>query len=39
MDNIEFFNLFTLSLFDRLYSEFPSPTDIDVGTEQRATHV
>lgn len=31
MDNIEFFNLFTLSLFDRLYSEFPSPTDIDVG--------
>jgi hypothetical protein len=31
LDNIEFFNLFTLSLFDRLYSEFPSPIDIDVG--------
>lgn len=30
-DNIDFFNLFTLSLFDRLYAEFPTPTDIDVG--------
>ena len=31
-DNIEFFNLFTLALFERLYAEFPTPIDLDVGT-------
>jgi hypothetical protein len=30
-DNIEFFNIFTLSLFDRLYSKFPTPIDVDAG--------
>lgn len=30
-DNIAFFNLFTLALFDHLYGEFPTPVDIDVG--------
>lgn len=30
MDNITFFNRLTLALFERLYSAFPTPVDIDV---------
>lgn len=29
MDNIEFFNRFTLALLEHLYSQFPTPTEID----------
>jgi hypothetical protein len=28
-DNIEFFNLFTVALFDRLYASFPTPININ----------
>jgi len=30
MDNITFFNRFTLALFEKLYSSFPTPVEIDV---------
>lgn len=30
MDNITFFNRLTLALFERLYSSFPTPIDVDV---------
>ena len=30
MDNITFFNRLTLALFEKLYSSFPTPVDIDV---------
>lgn len=30
MDNITFFNRLTLALFEKLYSSFPTPTDLDV---------
>lgn len=29
MDNIEFFNRFTLALLEKLYSHFPNPIDIE----------
>nr|WP_315245373.1 hypothetical protein [uncultured Albidiferax sp.] len=32
MDNITFFNRLTLALFDKLYSEFPTPVDLDVNS-------
>ncbi|WP_462379769.1 hypothetical protein [Pseudomonas sp. Marseille-QA0892] len=32
MDNIEFFNRFTLALLEHLYSQFPTPTEIDTLT-------
>jgi len=30
MDNIAFFNRVTLALFERLYSSFPTPIELDV---------
>ena len=30
MDNITFFNRLTLALFEKLYSSFPTPADLDV---------
>lgn len=30
MDNIAFFNRLTLALFEKLYSSFPTPADLDV---------
>lgn len=30
MDNITFFNRVTLALFEKLYSTFPTPTELDV---------
>lgn len=30
MDNITFFNRVTLALFEKLYSSFPTPTELDV---------
>ncbi|BDU18141.1 hypothetical protein [Lysobacter auxotrophicus] len=29
MDNMEFFDRFTLALFERLYSSFPTPVEVD----------
>jgi len=31
LDNMKFFNLMALAVFDRLYSAFPVPVEIDVG--------